>query len=426
MGTIVVSVATALPGAAPAGAASVPAPAQYALTLADMHGGDVYDRVNHFPTYAGIRVTPDNSTIEVYVTLPETALHSAAVAASGGAPVKLTTVRNSYARLSALMNRVLKDRAFIVDNDIDLVYVAVRDELNKVGVGIAGYTPEKATLIQTRYPKGMVVVTPEGPARPFYSRAYDINPWNGGSFISTNGQSFCTSGPAVKGSTGKEYILTAGHCYVSPGQTVSTYSRSTWQQYPGNATPPFFGNAKAELTAAGVNGYDLAVISVDEGGGASGLNFRTDPPTQSSSGAPQKRTITGTVGTRMCMSGAFSGERCAAEVDIFNGVFIEGQRYLDPHVHHANRLVRDTSGEPLAGPGDSGGPVYQVQPDGLAISGIILGGQSNVDGNGALTYPTYCTNSSYFSGGRTGCSSHVWFGGIGSILSHTGMTLLTL
>lgn len=230
----------------------------------------------------------------------------------------------------------------------------------------------------------------------------------------------------MKNSAGKEFILTAGHCYVNPGQTVSTYSRSTWQQYPNGGTPLFFGNAKAELTANGVNGYDLAVISVDEGGGASGLNFRTDPPTQNASGVAQKRTITGTVGTRLCMSGAFSGERCAAEVDIFNAVYIEGQRYADPHVHHANRLKRDNTSESIGGPGDSGGPVYQVQSDGLAISGIILGGQTNVDGNGLITYPTPCWNTSYFPSRTTGCSSYGWFGGIGSILSHTGMTLLTL
>lgn len=110
VGTIVVSVATALPSAGTAAAA--PLPAQYALTLADMHGGDVYEKVKHFPAYAGTRVTPDNSTIEVYVTLPEAALHSAAVSAAGGAPVKLTTVKHSYAKLSALMDRVLRDRAF--------------------------------------------------------------------------------------------------------------------------------------------------------------------------------------------------------------------------------------------------------------------------------------------------------------------------
>ncbi|HEX8002123.1 MAG TPA: hypothetical protein VF519_05460 [Mycobacteriales bacterium] len=423
MGAILASVATALPNATPA-LAEVAPPSPYALTLADKHGGDVYDHVNHFPTYAGVRVTPDNSTIEVYVTRPEAALHAAAVAAAGGAPVKLTTVRHTYATLTALKDRVLRDRAWIEDHDIDLVYVAVRDEMNKVGVGIAGYTPEKAALIASRYPKGMVVVTPEGRAEQFYSRGYDTSPWNGGSFIYTSSGKYCSAGPAVKSSTGKEYILTAGHCYVSPGTTVSTYTRSTWQRYPGRADPPFMGNAKAENPAINTDGYDLAVISVDEGGGASALNFRTDPPTADGSGSPQKRTITGVIGTRLCMSGAYSGERCAAGVDIFNATFIPGKRAYQPHIIHANRLVRDDPAVSLAGQGDSGGPVYQVQSDGLAISGIILGGQANVDGDGDWTVKTPCWNDTELPGRI--CSSYMWFGGIGSILSHTGMSLLTL
>ena len=412
MGAILASVAAGMPGTAVASPHAAPLrELPMALSAADMNAGLVMDKVEKMPTYAGLRVAPDGSTIEVFATRAEASLHAAAVSAAGGAPVKLTTVRHSYAALEAMTQRVLRDWDAIEATGIDIVSLGVKHGRNLVEVGISGYTSEKAARILERYASPMVDVVERKAAKPWVSRAFDVSPWNGGTFIYTSSGDTCTSGPAVKNSSGQEFILTAGHCYVSPGTTVSTYTRSTWQKSPLYASGPFFGNAKAQLPANGAVGYDLAVINVNNDGGALGYNFQTDLPEQSGTyGAPQKRTIRMAENVRGCMSGAYSGERCAATVVEFNQYFQIGN---GPKIHHANMFRRDNT-EALGGPGDSGGPVYQVQSDGLAIGGYILGGPAQ----------TTCWNNDYVDRGAS-CGYEGWFAGIGSILSYTGMSLLT-
>lgn len=383
----------------------------------DHRAGDVAVRVERHAAFGGIRVTPDRSTIEVFVTHHDPALVRAAGAAAAGAPLKITMVEHSWAKLARLRDRIVADDAALVRQGVNVVKFGVSDTLNRVTLTVEDLTPAKRALLERRYGARLVAVVDGGPAAPVYSREDDSPPWNGGiviSFDATEGD--CSTGAAVKNSAGREFLLTAGHCFTSGGKV---YDRRVYQESDSRTTddPTYMGLADAEYPMANTSGYDLALIDV--GSSASGLIFRSKSPTTDASGVPQKGTIRAVVGTGLCTSGAFTGEKCASYVTEFDMTLKYGNGAM---VIHVNELTRESASSttPIAGPGDSGGPVYAVRTDGLYVAGTILAIPSNM-----MQGYLYCANNDWVYRGYK-CSNVVYFAGIGSTLSHLGVSLVTL
>ncbi|HEX8002310.1 MAG TPA: hypothetical protein VF519_06410 [Mycobacteriales bacterium] len=413
-----VAAATAPTAAAapPAGPGAVPPPNpgwDTRLTVADRRASDVALAVETRPAFSGIRVTPDHSAVEVYVIRHDPALEAAARAAAGAATVRFTRVRHSYTALRALQRRVLGDFA-AGRLGARLTGAPVIDSLNRVAVEIQDFTAANQNALLARYGRDNVVVRRGNPS-PGYaaSRLDDFAAWNSGSFIYATGKGGCTSGPGVKDSAGTEYLLSAGHCFLSE----STGGATGWDfpVYQGGtfrpATDPRLGTAKARFPRDNEQEMDIALMTV--WGGGSGLSFVTTSPTATTPySRKQKGTIRAVENTWVCFSGAYTGERCGAMVDAFDDPYPVSSGGSIIHVNRAHHVFSEV----LAGAGDSGGPVYQSADDGLYVAGLIRG-----PGDGT---EMQCPAFPYYNRG-VHCNDSILFTGINSTLAHFGVTLNT-
>ncbi len=204
------------------------------------------------------------------------------------------------------------------------------------------------------YPAGSLVVAEE-PADQPYSRLDDTSPYFGGIRIKIAGGGECSSGfGAISKTNHATYLLTAEHC-------VNNADPRFW-----DGGDDFLGSATARYGP-----WDAAAIKTPAGPGmyTGAYNSTTtvavhDPLTPSSQ-----------LGHHICTSGSYSGQLC-------NGATIQGYEHLgawctesgacypDLILWHADNPITSS---PIAGNGDSGGPVYlnpsetsgQVRPVGL-------------------------------------------------------------
>jgi hypothetical protein len=412
-----VAVPTAAVARVPAGAG---ASTEHLVSAAELHAGAVLDRLSTRAAYGGIRVRPDGTTLEVYTTANDASFHAAARAAAGGAPVVFTRVSHSYAALKAVQARVERDMAWMHGAGIDIVSVGVSETLNRVRVGMVDYDAAKAAALERRYPAGTVTVTPEAHTASWASREHDTSPYHGGALYTTS-LGRCTTGPAVQDAAGTRYLLSAGHCFLDYG-TQNSFVYPATLGISEYGTWGTFGYARAQRPAAGVHGYDVSAIKVNSGTSIKGYVFQTDWPLDTSTNArPQVGTIRAVVGTGVCMSGGFSGERCAAHVTEFDQDYYPDGGF-GPIIAHVNAWTRDDQTNAVGGPGDSGGAVYSVSSGGGAfIAGHVLGGPSDVNGQPLHLYDATCWNNSFVQ--RSDCAWKGYFAGINSVLSTLGYTL---
>lgn len=180
--------------------------------------------------------------------------------------------------------------------------------------------------------------------------------FGGGAFL---GKGICTTGFTVWMSGNRTRMLTAAHC-ADRGQIV--------RSYPSGGK--FFPNATARVVARD-DSVDLELIKVD--------GYREVPDSfiariwvggnADSSKAESKPVQSVTrvhVGSRICTSGALSGEICGLRVDSTNAM----------QKNRKGRFVRahnDTGGS-AGGRGDSGGPAYTKGVIGVNAVGILSSG----------------------------------------------------
>lgn len=401
-----------------AAASAVPTASAAAVPRANPNdrGGVVLAHVENHPVFGGIRIAPDRTAIEVFVTRRDQGIERSARLAAAGADVRFTVVRNTVAALNRLRARVHADDALLRRNGIRVVSWFTSHSLNRVKLGIVDPTPAKVAFLEGRYGADMVTVVADAPEVPAYSRNDDISPWNGGSVInvrkSTGGSTNCTLGPAMRNSSGTEYLLTAGHCFVDPAGMAY---RDVWQEasFRTDDDPTYLGLGFGRVPTPGTSGYDVATIPVN----ASGLVFRTKHPLDQGSGSPQSGTIRAIENTGVCISGALSGQWCATYVIDFDG---ETSYEGTGTIVHVNRARRDPQmSTAIAGSGDSGAPVYQVRSDGsLSIAGMFISTPDTAGG-------WWCPAQDYYPRGYD-CANQITFQGIGSLQAYLGMTVLTL
>jgi hypothetical protein len=404
-------------GTTTAGATAAP-PGEFALSMA---GDRLQKALARSPHYAGVRASADRSGMDVYSTSPRNAaLRDAARRAARDVPVRFLAAEHTWAELLALSARITADSADLAARGHTLRFVAPSVLRNSLEVGLAHPTEAAAAAFTARYGPAVRVVQGDD-LLPTSSRLNDVSPWNGGDFIAFDNGQGCTSGPAVKNASGKTYLLTTGHCFF-PHNTIDAYAWTGRYGYRvfngawdlGGDAQTFMGWAAAEYGY----GYDSALIDT----AASALVWRTANPNDQSTGVPQKAVFASTENTSMlCVSGAYSGERCANEVDQIEVTrWYSGEApYLFPdsyisHVVHAH----NSNGVDAGGPGDSGAAVYTVQTGGLYLTGVLLGG---IDNNSNMD----CTRLNNLAA-RTGqCSNRFAFANLSSVMNHRGVSLVT-
>lgn len=264
--------------------------------------------------------------------------------------------------VTRLTNNALSNASSIYASYVD-------DRRNRVIIEATSVTPTMLRGLRARYGADTLAVVVPQDARtgpPVAVRNDDNAPfWGGGRIINWGTKMYCTAGlPFRRGTT--HYMLSAGHCasiggYFRTGDS-STYFGSVvsgtsenWTDGVGTAT------FASELVAG-----DMSLIYTHGAGGSEG-NIYVGGVNSSLSRRIERADFT-YVGDQYCTGGSYSGEICGWKV---NSVFAN-------HRYGTGEWVRNVAigykRGPCVRPGDSGGPVYNVQASGyVRVKGMISG-----------------------------------------------------
>ncbi|GIG86897.1 cellulose binding domain-containing protein [Plantactinospora endophytica] len=363
-----------LAGPAP-GAAAQPAPAPPAragadTSLLDLLPADVADRMTaqrplvdaasvvrtaidrgNATGYAGIGLVDDHVTLWWKGQLPAD-VATAVTRARKTAPVELAAATYSRTELRAAAATL----APAVRASAAKPTVRLRTDGAGLELAVAG-TPSAARL-----PKlpATGVRTTVVQRRPMVdrSREDDTAPWTGGARIWDGGIGCSSAFGARHAGTGAGYLLTAGHC----GNLGAV-----WTTGSGNAVgPAVWKNSD----------HDAMLISTSTPGGDIYVGGSNDEVRARVVGWTQVFP-----GQLLCQSGATSAWELSRPICNFRVEF---------HYDDREDLVEATqlAGEEAARGGDSGGPVYAVNPDGTVLAAGTLT-RSGGPGLGFQDFATY-------------------------------------
>lgn len=184
---------------------------------------------------------------------------------------------------------------------------------------------------------------------------YCDNPLRGGVYIDDTVQA-CTAGPLLKRpSTGKVYILTAGHCMTS-ASSWSTKTSDYTDKYIGTITNSLYNNADP-IDAMIINTANTEFASKTgkifkrSGIAWSSISGYNDIPPTYDEAYDMATHSTSVVGERICISPAITGAQAeggtCGEVESNGGLWDAGG--VETFVHRAGYCSRS---------GDSGAPIF--------------------------------------------------------------------
>jgi hypothetical protein len=351
---VAVITTTGLPGSAAA------APTVDGATVSSAQQAEVRAVVEAKPDqFAGAVVDPATGVLTVRVVqgkdgAARTALRSGLAARSAAGPkgsartLRLQPAAHSMRELTAVRDRVTTEAGWAAKAKPVLSEWYVNVATNTVDVGVTRVTPELTRAAQQRF--GSVVRLHQAGRPSVQTRLADSVPWYGGARINMSTGGFCTTGFAVRQiGTATTGMITAGHCGVvgtvatNNGVYLGTFvQRSNGQELDG-----------ALMTGSSYNGRVF--------GGAA------DP------GTPRRVTaeLHPFNGEALCLSGSVTGENCAGIIQAQDicVTFTDGITRC-----HLGRIT-SSNGSSLSTSGDSGGPAYQLRPDGTVWAyGLIIGG----------------------------------------------------
>lgn len=342
--------------------------------------------------FAGSTLDATAGTAHIYVTQDR-----AAKLLMSQRDVVATVVKRSYGDLIKIRDLISNDIPSLQARGISAVSWVPNVSLNKVDLVLKSEpTPGQAAYLNGKY-GDQVSITVDSAYQmgSTLDRWSDSQPWSPGDNLNADNGSVCSQGPTVVKPNGGKYALTAGHC----GGIGTAYSNGVpYTPYDPNR---YMGSVTEEDVAN--NGRDTALIYSD----ASRNMWRNGnvlAPQVSSAPLGQL------VGDQVCFGGALSGEMCGATIVASNGCFLfdTGSK--------CNVTIAQLDHIPLAGPGDSGGPTYDVTGgSGINVRGIITG----VDLTPQHAVPCY-----YWFTHRV-CSDKVAYTEIGAILPWFGVSLYT-
>jgi hypothetical protein len=253
-------------------------------------------------------------------------------------------------------------------------------------------------------------------------------PYNGGDFISFQGNDWtnggkpagglCSSGIEVHktGNTSLTYILTAAHCDWNLGSSsnpgVGTSALMGYQENNGNWMGPdiqhlYMGSTKYISNdsdrGSGVTTLDTQLIPASTGHDVFKSGWNSTEIGVITGGA------TNHVGDHVCTSGAVTGEICGLVIQSVEQKDEITHAWPDYWVFDSTALNPNASGYVAAAEGDSGGPVYWVNGStgDRVARGMIEGGGTYVT---CFSLPSWPTGLD-----ETGCTHDVEFIGMEDI-----------
>jgi len=364
--------------------------------------------------FTSVVVDAERNTLTLYWqgALPAPVTAELTAARTTGAGVVVKPAPYSEAQLKAEASRIVKQPLRRgTGTDQRSMSVAPRPDGTGIDVAVgglpAGTTVDRArALVPALAATGGIplTVTTGGPQPA--SRAYDSPPpyW-GGSLMQLEGVGhMCTNAFGVTGLNGSAtYLLTAAHC--GPGQ---------WRTISGITPQILYGTTIATRDFARDG---MAILAAPSAGARVYWGGFTDP------GAGNPGTSAGlavgdasgtVIGDRVCTSGALTGTVCDIAVRSI------GQIRFDPPVNGVGIMPSMINADhliaPVAGNGDSGGPVVAVRSDGRASARGIISAITT----GAAQRP--CPG---WQLPNRVCSRSVWFGDIRGVMGTIGVRINT-
>ncbi|HYM35562.1 MAG TPA: S1 family peptidase [Steroidobacteraceae bacterium] len=282
--------------------------------------------------------------------------------------VELRAVSRSHRQLKFAFDRILKVEPWATQVRSVLAGWEMDVERNVVAVNVTAITPELRDAATRTFGSAVELRLTETRGG-HYSRSNDWAPWYGGipimglipdAFLA-NQLGLCTAGFPVSDPTGAiTGLITAGHCFGS-GDAVTQQSDGEW-----------VGGIIAREDSP--NGLDYELIAFGDSYGNKvwisehSALFINNP--DSSQGIV---TFPAQVGTAVCFDGARTGEKCNAKITSLDSCQVN-----DNFSYTCSLVtVKSTDGKKIAGPGDSGGPVYRRTSSLILPEGIIIGGNGS-------------------------------------------------
>lgn len=371
-----------------------------------------FGRSSFASTFGGVSLTDNGNHLVVYTTTTPNASAKAQYIKSSGLPaadVSFAASPTTAQEQDELLSRVTSDVPTLTHLGMHLTAWFLDYRTHQILVQLAGGNEAQESELTARYGKNVVaehVSTTSVPA--LTDRSSDVSPWNGGDFIGgqavhatgsarTGYVSTCTSGIPTHNAAGGQYLVTAAHCFPY-GASVANYA----------ATIPL-GNSSNHIGSVTnrdgtTNGIDAELIF------APLSNYIWTGYTIGAVHATISGATGSPAGANVCQSGAFEGENCNFYVDALGCInlgYDDGGVVYQCHELHAS----GTNPQGL-GAGDSGGPVYRYQSNGVYIVGTVSAGDGTV---------TRCVN--WYPQQTRNCYTNLWYTDWAAIAGPWGLTV---
>jgi hypothetical protein len=360
---------------------------------------------------AGITVSPRYGTLFLFWhgTLPGLLQDAMIDLTAQGLTVHVAQAPYSQLQLDTFRTQITSSDPWLINPRIG--FIAVAPDGSGLTIGASGDVDRIRSLPVIKASRIPITYVTSDPVQA--SRWLDTPPFYGGAVI-TNLEVYCSSGfPAHFSNAPSTYfMITASHCfdYRKPGQ--EWYTNGGLLEGPAwNGTPT----------------NDGAIINLSQGtiGGGGGNYIYTQGTDQTGAGVGESTLpVVGfgsnTDGDYVITSGAFSGQLNAIRVVNNNTLWsftgYDGTAYLVHGVEAEQVQHADAAGQ-----GDSGGPVFVVDPNGTGA--IARGIISAID----PTTRTKCAGVTAFPPGSPPriCAWRMFYPPIGPILSSLNVSLNT-
>ena len=342
-------------------------------------------------SFGDVRV--DNADdITVYVVGTDPALESWVNGRlSSGVHVTYLTVKYSLEQLNALVTQVEHDTSTLKAQGVNMAYLGPDAATSTVDVILqtpptansttagtasatvapAGYANAAQVALNTLYGNGRLTVssytsTPATPLDgycPVGCRFDDYSAFYGGDSITTSAGVGCSSGFAVRESNGTPAVLSAGHC--STGRGTEEFVNCEYGQNNCSVSCPGSYPSYCPVRELGTTGtyqppstgWDFEAIDMPSGLTSTNEVYGGSPTSHD----PPIYTVNGQVleasgACCLTVDGATVGET------IHDVVFSDDwSAFYDGYWVNSLGVTynRADPGDPMCGPGDSGGPVYE-------------------------------------------------------------------
>jgi streptogrisin D len=376
---------------------------------------------------SGVVVDPENGKVSLYWkgTPPAAVTDRIKAAKADGVEVTVRQAPYTEAELLAEADRISRKPLFNGPrNGQRMMKVSPRPDGTGLDVGLHGLpsdvAPQQARQVVPALDSAVPLKVTATDQVSFTSRAFDTEPYWGGSFIHrrANGNS-CTSAFGVTGLNGAAtYLLTAAHC----GE--GRWGSALYSDANGNTQQVIYGDTIPAGRATDIDAQ-LILTPVNDGAYVYWGTY-TNPPAGdpgTNDGVPVRGWTTNSTGNAFCLSGSFSGTVCPG-----SDIRITGTNMTvtyDPPSDGVGRVtnlvqgsdVTGTRGIGIVGHGDSGGPVISPTGDGGVLARGVISGMATGSG-----FEQPCQG--WVPPGRV-CSRVVYFADLQNSMARVGVRLNT-